>query len=107
VAIALFLTWYAALGGWRALDDALSELGLSPLSPLQSPESDSAQIPLRLFVQLALLVVAVILIRLARAQRVAGNRRTTHSLTERRLWAEHLAWLAATPQDREAQRLAR
>jgi hypothetical protein len=96
VTIALFLVWYAPLGGWRAVNDALPEI--APLAPMPTwaPASDPTEAPLALFIQLALLVVAVMLIRLARANRVTSNQGKTASPTERRLWADHLAWLAAT-----------
>ena len=96
VAIALFLTWYAPLGGWRALSEVLPDIGLpAPMPIWAAPASDSTEIALGLFIQLVLLVVALVLIRLARARRVTANRGKMTSPTERRLWADHLAWLAA------------
>ena len=95
VTIALFLTWYAPLGGWRAITDALPEIG--PLAPRPSwaPASQSTEISLGLFIQPGLLIVALMLIRLARARRVTANHGKTASPAERRVWADHLAWLAA------------
>jgi hypothetical protein len=95
VTIALFLTWYAPLGGWRTLHDALPELGVLAPTSIWTPATESTEIPVRLFIQLALFVGALVLIRLARARRVSAKRRKMISPTERRLWAEHLAWLAA------------
>jgi hypothetical protein len=95
VTIALFLTWYAGLGGWRALHEALPEIGLLAPTAIWTPPGDSTEILLRLPIQLALFVAALVLIRLARARRVTAKRGKLTSPTERRLWAEHLAWLAA------------
>jgi hypothetical protein len=95
VTIALFLTWYAPLGGWRALNDALPEIGLLAPRPSWAAANDPTEISLGLFIQPAILVVALTLIRLARARRMTANHGKMVSPTERRLWADHLAWLAA------------
>jgi hypothetical protein len=94
VTIALFLTWYAPLGGWRALIDALPEIGPLAPRPSSAPVNDPTEIPLGLFIQPVLLVVALMLIRFARARRVTASHGRTASPIERRLWADHLAWLA-------------
>ena len=108
MAIALFLGWYALLGGWRALYEALPETG--PLAPalILTSASDSTEVPLRSFIDLALLVAAgalVLLARRAHARRLSTERGKMTSPTEGRLWAEHLAWLGAISEEAKARRL--
>lgn len=108
MAIALFLAWYALLGGWRALYEVLPEAGPLAPAPILPSASDSTELPLRSFIELALLVAAgalALLARRARARRLSTKRGKMTSPTEERLWAEHLAWLAAISEEEKARRL--
>jgi hypothetical protein len=105
VAIALFLAWYALLGGWRVLYEALPETAPLAPAPISTPASDSTEIPLRSFIELALLVAAgalVLLARRIRARRLSTQGGKMMSPTERRLWVEHLAWLGAISEEEKS-----
>lgn len=106
-ALALFVAWYALLGGRAALEDALPEIsGFAP------PAIVAARVglgdPLRWLVGFAMLFAALVFLavvqRFRRKERGAVPR--TRSLAEERLWAEHLAWLEQRKRPRVHARLA-
>ncbi|HAF10650.1 MAG TPA: hypothetical protein DCK98_11300 [Chloroflexi bacterium] len=108
VAIALFLSWYALLGGWRALHEALPEAAALAPAPILTSAGDSTEMPSRSVIALALLVAAgalVLLARRARTRRLSAKRGDMTSPNEGRLWADHLAWLAAISEEAKARRL--